>query len=988
VSRHPKPAVLASLPTGSICPSLLFSLLLVLGGGKATGQAPDAPAEPANSAPAVTPSRLQPVLASSRGLRVLLSSDEPTGVYYDRDTVETQTDIILSYRVYNDDLLPRRVALTYSVRDAAGKVKLLKNPSFQIPARGLLHRRELFSAPARGGFVLRFEAVARRDGPDDKVQAELPFAVVVAPQAGYRPQSFFALDAPLSLPAAELDLYKRIGARALRSPWMPISEATPNDQFLERKLQERLNREIATIGVLPAASPGGDDSGWSRQMLPLLVRFRAVRTWEIEGLPAASDLQALDRAASQLRPAPVLIGSLPPSTPPTLKLPGFDGLTVPLDERGADGRDEDPAATLRLLMARQKALQPTGAGTFYVRRSDTPNTVATNPLTASGALVSQHMLAVMSGANGMSTGLDPAATLRQTPSLNGTALARGAAFAAMNRTLEDTAYHSDLFPRSPELWGALFKGKVNTVAVLWTTREAGGRLSLRLAGNDKKESSVRVLDVFGNTIAQEKGGTTQIQLSPQPVYVIAATEPEVLARALRSAQVDGLRPLAAQVLPIPFRPGAPGNKAPLQVRVQNLLLQPVTGVLQLTPPAGWTLGKDVQQYKLAPGESRVYDFVVTSTQLAADGTYPVTVTARAERNRWQWQQAVRVAVAENVTRGQAVRVDGDLSEWQDVSWMEMKASGVTSRLAVRWDARRLYFAAQVVEPTFAPRRPEEAAYNFWKNNDAIQLAFGLRDQIWSQPARGPFRDADYGFLMSPFAPGASGGRLLRLWSPTVAAGASGDQVRWAGAVPGSSCSVRRNETDKTTTYEACLPLTELPDLQPSLRAERGNKQLAPVRFGWMLHDDQEPALQWSQTTGVFPWWSNTNSFLPAQAVHYAVQNSLGFTSNGSVDDGLTPQPRPTASVFSPVAPRSPLVPVPTATPLPPAPIVPEWTPLDLPPLPATQPTPTPRPTATPRPRPTPTPRIEPPSLRPMPPSTLPPAAPPAEGTIPPSLPPA
>jgi hypothetical protein len=91
----------------------------------------------------------------------------------------------------------------------------------------------------------------------------------------------------------------------------------------------------------------------------------------------------------------------------------------------------------------------------------------------------------------------------------------------------------------------------------------------------------------------------------------------------------------------------------------------------------------------------------------------------------------------------------------------------------------------------------------------------------------------------------------------------------------------RDEANQITTYEASLPLNEMPTLRPASRSARD----MAVRFSWILHNDEGRALQWSRANEVFPWWQNTGSFLPAQHVSLAAQVPLGFTQMGAVDEG-------------------------------------------------------------------------------------------------------
>jgi hypothetical protein len=389
----------------------------------------------------------------------------------------------------------------------------------------------------------------------------------------------------------------------------------------------------------------------------------------------------------------------------------------------------------------------------------------------------------------------------------------------------------------------------------------------------------------------------------------------------------------------------------LGVRLQNVSIKPVAGTLRLQPPSGWKLVREAQRFRLEPGVARIYRFPVAQSRRYDKGSYFMTATADVPGDRLRWKQDVNVATAQNVKRGSTIEIDGQLGEWRDAAWMEMQARDnnsstrntprpVNVRLALRWDNNRLFIAARVQEPSLQPRRPEAISYPFWDDYDALQLAFGLRDDALAKPGREPFRDTDYGFLLSPFsdATDAVEGRALRLWSTIVPFGTQRDMLRWGGAVPGAQCAIVRDEANQITTYEASLPLNEMPTMRPASRSARD----MAVRFSWILHNDEGRALQWSRTTSVFPWWQNTGSFLPAQGVLLAAQAPLGFTQVGAVDEGsalpatLPSTPPPIARTTTrPSTPRAPAVRPPRLEPMSPRVLPPVSAPSEniLPPAP-------------------------------------------------------
>ncbi len=421
----------------------------------------------------------------------------------------------------------------------------------------------------------------------------------------------------------------------------------------------------------------------------------------------------------------------------------------------------------------------------------------------------------------------------------------------------------------------------------WFGRHAPGlpaKLKTRLPG-------VRVLDVFGNALPT--GEETSIPLGAAPVYIVSDAAPATVAWALRNGKVEGIAPVAARALPITQI--VSGGPLKFSVRLQNMLLQPASGTLKVGAPAGWTLAQNEQKFALGAGEIRDYDFFASRATPSRDGTYSLTVALNVPDGNGAWQQDMRVACATNAQT--AIRVDGELREWKNAQWMDVRPSKANvdgAKVALLWDENYLYLAAQINEPRLHPANDANA----FMEGDALQLAFGTRGE--GKPETGPFRDTDWSLILSSL----SGGQV---WMPGV-------------NLPSEArCIVRRDERRRNTFYEACVPLTAIPDLKPSTRAAKD----APVRFGWILHNGEGAPIEWSAAVSVFQWWRNPASFAPDSRLFLAAQMPLGFASTGAINDlapmmadttstviSPAPQPKkPPAKTFSPgggiLAPMSP-----------------------------------------------------------------------------------
>ena len=185
---------------------------------------------------------------------------------------------------------------------------------------------------------------------------------------------------------------------------------------------------------------------------------------------------------------------------------------------------------------------------------------------------------------------------------------------------------------------------------------------------------------------------------------------------------------------------------------------------------------------------------------------------------------------------------------------------------------------------------------------------------------------------------------MKLWGNDLGFNRAADRVRWGGQVPGSNCVIARDERGGVTTYEAAIPLSALPGVDPKQLAQRDDI----VRFGWLLHNDEGEVLDWGRENGNFAWWDNTATFLPEGRLTSALRGTLGFTLQGDLDDGVgsappppiieAPAPTPTVAPLPPLT--IPQNPPPTVTPTKSAPIPP---PVVLPPPPTTRPLPGGRP---------------------------------------------
>ncbi len=844
-------------------------------------------------------------------LKITLSAEEPSGVFYDRDTLLPQTPLLFTARVENPSPVPRSVELSWKITDSGGRLRLSRESQFSVAGGDSILRRELFDAPARGGYLLQTEAFSKLRGPDSRTSANLPFAVTVAPLpsgGAARPQSFFVLSTPALLSESQLDFYGRLGARVLRSP-IPPDPANPNWTAIDAQLGARLKRNLATIALLPLGEESSRRSQafFARQVPSTLARYGALTTWELAGDISPADLDAWSQVARGRRRDISLLGPLPAGISDglpagaSIRLDGLEGATF-----NWPNIDAHPTALRRLWLSRAAATRNAGVGAFHLRRDEEKTSIL--PGEAAAEMTGDYLSAIMAGASSMSEKLSPPSS--QTASAG--AMARGAAFSMLSRTLEDASFREPLFPRSPAYEGALFRAPRGSIAILYATR-GDGKMRARL-------SNARVYDLFGNPLGADKNGVLEVPLSGQAVFVLSEVPTDVLGFALRNAEISGIRPLAAQFLPLSRVPGnGPGSTA-IRVRLQNIGLGEQSGQISLGAPKNWKLATKTYDFRLEEGESKTYEFRATDAPLNPKwprDRVPLSVSTGG-KSRLSFQEDVPIASATKVANN-SVKIDGDLAEWSDAVYQVAppNAARVGARVAFQWDSRSLYIAAQVRETALAPRRIDENSYEFWRAHDALQIAFGTSSGPETVPSEGPFRDSDRGFLLAPFGqrgPRDYEGRVLQLWAPEKPFNSQIDRTRWGGAVAGAACAITRDEKAGLTIYEARLPFSALPGINPIDLAARDGA----VRFGWILHNDEGAPLDFGREAGNFPWWDNTSTFSPEGTLTSALRLTLGFTQpDASVSPvPKTPRPLPLKAAPTPViASPSPAAPFPAPPPV-------------------------------------------------------------------------
>jgi len=197
-----------------------------------------------------------------------------------------------------------------------------------------------------------------------------------------------------------------------------------------------------------------------------------------------------------------------------------------------------------------------------------------------------------------------------------------------------------------------------------------------------------------------------------------------------------------------------------------------------------------------------------------------------------------------------VRIDGDLSEWDEMEPIELGAAhgaqdwsgtdDLSARAHVAWSTTHLYFACEVVDDSLSLPAPDEGIWT----GDAIQMAF---DPLGDGGTR--FGADDYNLGMALTVSGPS------MWYFSAPAG--------PGRVPLGriQLAVVRRFDDTGYVYEMAVPWGELAPLVPLVKAQCG--------FSFVIADNDgegfEGGLQW--TEGI--WWGQR----PGAFAHLVFESS-------------------------------------------------------------------------------------------------------------------
>ena len=493
------------------------------------------------------------------------------------------------------------------------------------------------------------------------------------------------------------------------------------------------------------------------------------------------------------------------------------------------------------------------------------------------------------------------------------------AYAVMTHLLEDRPVAADIWPAHPLIWGAIFanprwvtdevkalprakdlaarwgvaipkerENDATKVAVIWSETgpsldrmDTTGTLTIQPAGD------LRTLDMVGRPVGQRKGDALTVPFGPYPIYLQSDQMSVVeMRQRIGEGRADGLTPANTYLLSLPSPLGAVPTT--LTARVQNQLNRPLKGMVSLSGPKEWQIEPGQRPFELKPAELAQVDFRVTATSATALNQYLVQTRIESDGGKYDRREMVSVTSIRPMTP----KVDGQLNEWTTATfarvdseqqkdparylqWLADPAQPVPqpppgqafvgTKVAVVYDATNLYIGAVIREPGLGNAtsgNPTAVDENPLLNGDCLEFAFGFGDRAnddYRKPDdpwywKGMIRDVDYAIIQ--FRQRADVPYLFSLFVPglTWRTDFQTERVN-VFPVPGGQTRFIRDEVERTTTWEIAIPRRYLNRFDPSKPY---------CRFSFIYYNDEKlPALEWARGAGVFDYWTNFGSFLPA-----------------------------------------------------------------------------------------------------------------------------
>jgi hypothetical protein len=471
------------------------------------------------------------------------------------------------------------------------------------------------------------------------------------------------------------------------------------------------------------------------------------------------------------------------------------------------------------------------------------------------------------------------------------------AYKTMTRVLEGTKIVDDVFPNSKSMWGIVLENDYSAdnrarAAVFvngpfygdlgnpWNPNESsqakGNVPSDEYSGTMSiKGSHIQVYDYKGNRI----NDLSQIPLHPvEVVYILADMPASQLKEILQNADFKLKQEIKVTALSLS---GSVRKGRTIDLKVENVINKPLSGVFTVTPPQGWTLSTNRIAFEnLQPGEQRIISFPINSFSTNSRNNYNInyslSIKDKSSPQTGSWK--IQSAYAPRKT----INVDGQLNDWSGVIATNMGDGAYKFKVA--WDLNNLYFSGEIADDHHVPFPPFDSSFEWFrkhrvdgaKGDDNVDGLFINIDCTENNPddllkghslyEKALAADVDYEFFAT-----YSEGNKSELWRyrspgtnhqgyyPTNATLSPPLMKMKASPSGGAEGKIQFTRSGNKTIYEGAISLSVIPELKSKLGSLKSGDYYFP-NLAWRVNGGNQGKKFWTIESG--QWEEGGYGFVP------------------------------------------------------------------------------------------------------------------------------
>ncbi|MBM4037595.1 MAG: hypothetical protein FJ290_03695 [Planctomycetes bacterium] len=265
------------------------------------------------------------------------------------------------------------------------------------------------------------------------------------------------------------------------------------------------------------------------------------------------------------------------------------------------------------------------------------------------------------------------------------------------------------------------------------------------------------------------------------------------------------------------------------VRVENLREAEWRGRIALRLPEGWRIEPAERPVTLAPKAAQRVPFtIVKGANLDANRYHVEAVATGDDGSRVARKQEVACASAPFFKP----TIDGRTGDWADAIPVSFTVGGKKTTVSTYWNRQEFCLLVEVEEE-------KHVGYREGAEFDAVQFALAPRDAPTALQPGGKAARCEF-LLADP--------KCFVLAAPDTLLSAA-QEVRELAALELKSAKLAIRRRGGVTRYEAALPLSALPGIEPMEGREFG--------FSVLVHDPDGTGLRdMGEAAGLWPWQRN------------------------------------------------------------------------------------------------------------------------------------